>query len=194
MPDYTWDKETDVIVVGYGGAGAIAAITAHDNGARVIIIEKQAADTPTKTNHTPSTRMSGGWWLSPGDPEKTIEYIEGLVRIANETLTDERREIIRVFARYLAENTDWLVKIGVKVLEDAPVQFGYFQSFAVPGLPGRRRGLVDFPNLPGADYAYTSGPAPIGKNKLGVALFKTLYDAIDSRGIPVMWETPAEHR
>jgi succinate dehydrogenase/fumarate reductase flavoprotein subunit len=32
--------ETDVVVVGYGSAGATAAITAHDNGARVIILEK----------------------------------------------------------------------------------------------------------------------------------------------------------
>lgn len=25
-----WDVETDVVVVGYGGAGAVAAIVAHD--------------------------------------------------------------------------------------------------------------------------------------------------------------------
>ena len=76
MPENTWDEETDVIVVGYGGAGAVAAIAAHDAGARVTILEKQPADTPTKTNHTPSTRMSGGWWLCPGDEDKAVQYIE----------------------------------------------------------------------------------------------------------------------
>ena len=35
-----WDKETDVIVVGYGAAGGISAITAHDRGAKVLLIEK----------------------------------------------------------------------------------------------------------------------------------------------------------
>ena len=30
-----WDFETDVLCVGYGGAGAVAAITAHDAGAEV---------------------------------------------------------------------------------------------------------------------------------------------------------------
>jgi len=35
-----WDKETDVAVVGCGGAGTTAAITAHDAGAKVIIVEK----------------------------------------------------------------------------------------------------------------------------------------------------------
>ena len=30
-----WDKEVDVLVVGYGAAGGISAITAHDAGAKV---------------------------------------------------------------------------------------------------------------------------------------------------------------
>ena len=55
-----WHEEADVIVMGYGGAGAVAAISAHDAGARVLILETQPADTPSKTNHTPSSRLSGG--------------------------------------------------------------------------------------------------------------------------------------
>jgi thioredoxin reductase len=35
-----WDEEADVVVVGYGGGGASAAIAAHDASARVLIIEK----------------------------------------------------------------------------------------------------------------------------------------------------------
>ena len=40
--------ETDVVCIGYGGAGAAAAITAHDNGAKVLILEKRrlAVETP----------------------------------------------------------------------------------------------------------------------------------------------------
>jgi succinate dehydrogenase/fumarate reductase flavoprotein subunit len=34
------DRETDVLIVGFGAAGANAAIAAHDAGARVLIIEK----------------------------------------------------------------------------------------------------------------------------------------------------------
>ena len=40
----TWDKAAEVVVVGYGLAGAVAAITAHDLGASVILLEKQRAD------------------------------------------------------------------------------------------------------------------------------------------------------
>lgn len=53
---------TDVVVVGFGGAGGCAAIEAHDHGAEVILLEKQPED-----RHYSNTRMSGGGFHSP-DP------------------------------------------------------------------------------------------------------------------------------
>jgi len=35
-----WDEETDVVIVGFGGAGACAAIEAADNDARVMVIDR----------------------------------------------------------------------------------------------------------------------------------------------------------
>lgn len=35
-----WDDTADLIVVGYGGAGAATALTAHEAGASVILLEK----------------------------------------------------------------------------------------------------------------------------------------------------------
>jgi hypothetical protein len=108
-----WTEEVDVIVVGYGGAGAVTAIAAHDAGARVIILEKQLSDTATETNHTPNTRMSGGAFCGASDREKASLYLEGMVKVANETLDTERKEILNVFAQYLVDNGDWLRSIGV---------------------------------------------------------------------------------
>ena len=90
-----WTEEADVVVVGYGGAGAVTAIAAHDAGAEVLILEKELQDTPTSTNHTPSTRMSGGGILVPEDTEKAIEYFTNLRRIANESVDEEEAAMIR---------------------------------------------------------------------------------------------------
>jgi succinate dehydrogenase/fumarate reductase flavoprotein subunit len=32
-----WDRQADVVVVGFGAAGAATAITAHDAGAKVVL-------------------------------------------------------------------------------------------------------------------------------------------------------------
>jgi len=45
----SWKEEAEVVVVGYGGAGAVTAIAAHDAGAKGLILEKQSSDTPTQT-------------------------------------------------------------------------------------------------------------------------------------------------
>ena len=36
----TFDEEFDVVVVGFGFAGGVSAIEAHDAGAKVLIVEK----------------------------------------------------------------------------------------------------------------------------------------------------------
>ena len=40
MDGRRWDQEADVVVIGSGGAGLTAAILAHDNGARVVVLER----------------------------------------------------------------------------------------------------------------------------------------------------------
>jgi succinate dehydrogenase/fumarate reductase flavoprotein subunit len=35
-----WDKEADIVIVGFGGAGACAALAANERGAKVLLIEK----------------------------------------------------------------------------------------------------------------------------------------------------------
>ncbi len=50
--ELAWDDETDVIVVGFGGAGVCAAIEAADRGSRVLVIERFTGGG--------ATRLSGG--------------------------------------------------------------------------------------------------------------------------------------
>ncbi len=185
MPENTkagWTEETDVVIVGYGGAGAIAAITAHDAGARVLILEKQPCDTSSRTMHTPNTRMSTGAWFGSTNVERVIIYLQGLVSIANETLDNERKELITTFAHHLVDDTEWMKKIGV--------QMEGGEGFRPTG------GLIrfaDFPELAGADSAGVYIPKVTGSYRNGASLFKSLSEAIQKRGIPTLWETPARH-
>ncbi len=189
-----WKEETDVVVVGYGGAGAVTAITAHDAGARVLILEKQPNDTPSQTKHTPSTRMCGGAWFCPTDVEKGVSYLEGMVKIANEPLDTERKELIRVFAEYMVSGGDWMEKIGVEIGGGE----SRIHSAAVTGGTSARNVdkrvfVADFPDLPGADGAGVYFPKIIGNYRSGAALFKALSEAVRKRGISVMWGTSAKH-
>src|SRR4051812_34044604 len=86
--------ETDVLVVGTGGAGLTAALLAHDGGARVTIIEKTA-----KVGGT--TAVSGGVVWVPnnhhmpevGIPDTRGEAIAYVKRLADGRSGDALIEI-----------------------------------------------------------------------------------------------------
>ena len=58
-----WDKTADIVIVGFGGAGAVGAISAAQAGSSVLILEKNE-----EASHLNNTRMSGG---NCHCPEKT---------------------------------------------------------------------------------------------------------------------------
>jgi succinate dehydrogenase/fumarate reductase flavoprotein subunit len=108
-----WDYEADVVVIGLGGAGACAAIEAHDAGAKVLVLEKQAAET-----HFPNTRMSGGVWHNPmptGDRAARVEYIKAMMSGENipGKLEGEQphvsTEMAEMFADSIMENEKFLL-------------------------------------------------------------------------------------
>ena len=68
-----WDEEADVVVVGFGGAGAVAAIAARDAGAEVLVLEKQSPD-----KHTPSTMMSAAGCHVANDAREAARYFKAV--------------------------------------------------------------------------------------------------------------------
>lgn len=67
--DQKFDEQYDVIVVGYGFAGAVTAISAHDSGAKVLLIEKMADPGGI------SICAGGGLRLST-DPDDAFAYLK----------------------------------------------------------------------------------------------------------------------
>lgn len=68
-PSTRWDAQFDVIVVGFGGAGAGAARFAADNGAHVLLI-----DSAPEGHEGGNTRYSGGAFAWGLDSQKLADY------------------------------------------------------------------------------------------------------------------------
>ena len=64
-----WDYEAGVVVLGIGAAGLMTAITAYDQGADVLILEKAP-----EAHAGGNTRVSGQGYWCPSDSNKAVEY------------------------------------------------------------------------------------------------------------------------
>jgi flavocytochrome c len=107
-----WDQTVDVLVMGAGGAGMMAAIQAHDTEAKVLVLHK------TSTVYSSSTALSGGLFAAAGtrfQKEKGIQdtpaqYYEDVVK--NGTYMNDP-----VLVKLLTENSvkvfEWLVDNGL---------------------------------------------------------------------------------
>lgn len=93
-----WDDQTDVIVVGYGGAGAAAAISAHDAGARVLLLEKMAKGGG-------STAVSGGGYLCPNDADQAITYAKQLFKLSHSNMDEA---LVVKYMQEAVKNDAWI--------------------------------------------------------------------------------------
>ncbi len=109
-----WDSIADVVVVGSGCAGAVTAIAAREEGADVLVVEKQPKD-----SHVSSTGMSGGGLLLPGD-DSAVKYLGGLSRVSG-GLSWVSEDIIRVFVKYGMGVNAWIEAHGGRVRDEHAV-------------------------------------------------------------------------
>ncbi|MGB7952084.1 MAG: FAD-binding protein [Candidatus Binatia bacterium] len=111
----SWDEEADVVVIGYGGAGASAAIAAHDGGAKVLILEKNQGGGNTKL----ATRT----FICPENSQAAKEHILALSFGA----LDE--SIVDSFLEWTSRNNDFIKELGGQVEVCPP-------GATFPSLPG----------------------------------------------------------
>src|SRR5258706_16239875 len=91
----TWDKEVDVLVVGFGAAGGISAITAHDDRAKVLLIEKMPHPGGISI-------LSGGGVAFAHSAEPPFQYLN---RTCNGTTPDH---ILRKMAEEMVRMILWV--------------------------------------------------------------------------------------
>ncbi len=192
VPD-KWDQETDVLVIGYGGAGACAAIAAADAGAQVLILEKQ-----TQAKHYPNTRMSGGIFHSPGvDGDKAALKQYALALMSGENLPwkleGEQPELSdglsSAYAERVTDNLPFMKRIDP---EFNPVRAG---GAAFPNFPGARESgyRVYVSSYPGKNADVPTIDKPKKEKMNGEAFFACLTTGVANRkSITPMFETPAK--
>lgn len=96
-----WDITTDVAILGYGGAGACAAITAKDAGADVMIFEKCAQGGG-------NTAVSSGGMMIPNNEERAFTYLKKTYDFANSVKDEEQ---LKAFVSEAMKSKDFLMSL-----------------------------------------------------------------------------------
>jgi succinate dehydrogenase/fumarate reductase flavoprotein subunit len=155
-----WDGEADVVVVGFGGAGAATAITARDLGASVLMLEKAP-----EGEEGGNTRVAAQGYLNVSDTGKAITYLDAMC--GHYAVPPE---MVRVWAEELSRNNEWLASIGGDPQE---------HQFQPAG--------IEFPDLPGSDCVHKFHHGDIlGYSNT----WNFLERAVKQRAIAVLYETP----
>lgn len=100
--DMKWEKTTDVLVLGFGGAGAAAAIEAKKKGADVLILEKM----PQPGGNT---AVSAGGFMCPDDEAKAYEYLKGTYTYSHAEMDEA---LLRTFCREVMDLKNFVTGLG----------------------------------------------------------------------------------
>ena len=201
IPD-KWDYEADVVVLGLGGAGASAAIEAHDGGAKVLILEKQPEAT-----HFSNTRMSGGFFHNPDpscDRKALVEYVKAMMcgknipwKLEGEQphVSDDMAEM---YADGVMEVADFLMAQAPDLNRSAMGPSGKSSFPMFPGYDGAKYGglvYCCYKDLAKADQNLPLYERPRLTKGSGEAFHWALVeDGIKTKrpGIKILYETPAK--
>ncbi|GAB2845880.1 FAD-binding protein [Pseudoduganella ginsengisoli] len=183
---HIWDDECDVLVLGFGAAGACAALAASESGARVLVLDR--------FNRGGASAKSGGVvYAGGGTPQQVAAGVQDTPQAMFDYLCQETGDAVsaatlRAFCEGSRDMVAWLSGHGVQFDSAMPPvktsypQDGYYLYYsgseAVPA------------------FAQHAKPAPRGhrvkgSGMSGAVLFKVLREAVARAGITVQGLTTA---
>ncbi len=186
LANIVWDASVDVAVIGFGGAGAAAAIEAKEQGAEVAVLDRFCGGG--------STKISGGIFYAGGgtrvqreagvedSPENMFNYLR------QETLDSVGEETLRRFCNESTENFDWLEAQGVPFeASTCPFKTSYPSNLYYFYYSGNE----SFP-----PYSDNAKPAARGHRAhapgvSGAALFNPLRTSALSKGVEILQQHKA---
>ena len=182
-----WDKEADVVVVGYGGAGAAATLEATKAGSSVVLLERMATGGG-------STAICGGLiYMGGGTPlqkalgiEDTRDDMYNYIFNASGNGVDP--EFVSILCDQSLELYAWLTEMGLEF------QQSFFDG---EGPPPNEDGLCWSGSEKNAKYAAVATPAPRAHHApapglSGPALFAPIKTAVEASGAEILFESPAK--
>ncbi|MEU7907170.1 FAD-binding protein [Actinoplanes sp. NPDC049118] len=181
-----WDESTDVVVVGFGAAGACAAIEAAESGAGVLVLDRFAGGG--------ATAISGGVvYAGGGTPQQLAAGVTDTPQAMFDYLSQEAGDVVS--AATLRRFCD--TSVGMTVwLEARGVPFNGRLCPYKTSYPTDRHYLYQSGSE--SSFAHLAPPAPrghraYGRGTSGRVLFAGLAAAARARGAEILAQTRAEH-
>lgn len=159
--DVKWNAHADVVILGFGNAGANAAIEAADAGASVIILEKMSEGGG-------NVAVSSGGFVVPKDVDDYFTYLKTLYELSR---SEWDEEILKTFCKESAGLLDYFQKLAP---EANPLVYGH----------------AGYQSLPGADSVDKISLQKVPGKKGGDRLYGILVRAVQARKVPVLFNTP----
>ena len=164
-----WSEDSDVVVLGFGLSGAVAAICAHDRDpdADILIVEKMPEDLAGG-----NSRVSGQTLFCPRNFEALLAY-----KRAMDAPNPLPEDVLLAWAEDAIALEPWLEAMAVEV--------GHSYVHRPRGMNGTT--LVDFPEFPGSEaveFNSTIEPNPSG-------VWNCFKAHADMRPIRTLYEAPA---
>lgn len=167
--DIDWDANYDVVVLGFGGAGATAARFAADNGAKVLLV-----DAAPEGHEGGNTRYSAQLLGTGDDFTRTKKYYQNLT--APMSLAED---MIDTFVKGMVAMPDYVSNyLGVKPYS------------AKDYAPETRSAFEEYPEFEGSEsYDFTT----VTKTWFDASLWQNLKSQVQKRKdkIDVLYATPA---
>lgn len=153
------DQKADVVVIGAGGAGMAAAVTAHDAGAKVVILEKMAFVGGN------TIRATGGINAAETPQQAKLGIKDSIEQMYQDTMkgghNKNNPELVRTLVNESSGAVQWLISLG-----------GNFNDVGFMGGATNKR-----------------CHRPTGGAAVGPEVVKTLANAVEARKIDLRTES-----
>lgn len=114
-------RTTDVLVIGGGGSGLAAAVSAAQHGAQVLLVEKQPRLGGSTARSVGSITAAGTRLQSrAGIHDSAADFVEDMAAFKPDLLAGDAPPLRELLARESAATVEWLEKLGVALVGPYP--------------------------------------------------------------------------